>query len=100
MNLKRTAARHKRVNYGDEPINNHGRRYLTERISTESKFLTSMVDQNSADSTRRKYPMSAVQAEAAKLIPGHSRAVGREGNSYIDDFEGSQSTIDLRSLGQ
>ena len=34
------------------------------------------------------------------LIPGHSRAIGDEGNAYIDDFEGSQSTIDIRSVSR
>jgi cell surface protein SprA len=36
-------------------------------------------------------------AEAAYLIPGHSKAIGNAGTSYIDDFEGSVSTIDLRT---
>jgi cell surface protein SprA len=38
--------------------------------------------------------------EAAKLFPGHSKAISKIGNSYIDDFEGSQSIIDLRSINQ
>jgi cell surface protein SprA len=35
--------------------------------------------------------------EAAYLIPGHSKAIGNAGTSYIDDFEGSVSTIDMRT---
>ncbi|MGC9343971.1 MAG: cell surface protein SprA, partial [Bacteroidales bacterium] len=32
------------------------------------------------------------------LIPGHSRAIEKEGNAYIDDFEGSETTIDMKSF--
>ncbi|NQX93202.1 MAG: cell surface protein SprA, partial [Flavobacteriales bacterium] len=28
------------------------------------------------------------------------RAIGQDGNAYLDDFEGSQSTIDIRSINQ
>src|SRR5690606_17793875 len=37
-------------------------------------------------------------AEAAWLIPGHAPQIGKggEGLSYIDDFEGTRSSIDLR----
>jgi cell surface protein SprA len=38
--------------------------------------------------------------EGAYLIPGHSRAIGNSGTSYIDDFEGSVSTIDMRTQSQ
>ena len=41
-----------------------------------------------------------IAAEAAYLIPGHSRAIGQDGNAYIDDFEGSQSAIDIRSVNR
>ena len=43
--------------------------------------------------------MSTITAagEFAYLIPGHSKAIGKAGNSYIDDFEGSQSEIALHS---
>jgi len=96
MNLSERPLTQK-VNYGDEPINNTvvG---IDGAYSTESKFLTSMVDKIPLIDTKEISNIS-LQAEAAKLIPGHSRAIGQEGNSYIDDFEGSQSTIDLRSLG-
>ncbi len=32
------------------------------------------------------------------FLPGHARAVGQTGTSYIDDFEGAKSTIDLRQV--
>jgi len=31
-----------------------------------------------------------------QLLPGHSKAIGSSGTAYIDDFEGSETTIDLR----
>lgn len=96
MNLSERPLTQK-VNYGDEPINNTVLG-IDGAYSTESKFLTSMVDKIPLIDTKEISNVT-LQAEAAKLIPGHSRAIGQEGNSYIDDFEGSQSTIDLRSLG-
>ncbi len=38
-----------------------------------------------------------IDGEFAHFIPGHSKVVGKTGTSYIDDFEGSKSTIDLKS---
>lgn len=95
MNLSERPLTQK-VNFGDEPINNTvvG---VDGSFSTKSPFLTSMVDKIPLIDTKEESNIT-VQAEAAKLIPGHSRAIGREGNSYIDDFEGSQSTIDLRTF--
>lgn len=85
-----------KVNFGDEPINNTvvG---IDGNYSTESQFLTTLVDKIPLIDTKEKSTFN-VMGEAAKLFPGHSRAIGREGNSYIDDFEGSQSTIDLRTV--
>ncbi len=39
-----------------------------------------------------------VSGEFAHFLPGHSRAVGKTGTSYIDDFEGSKSTIRFKEL--
>jgi cell surface protein SprA len=36
--------------------------------------------------------------EFAHLIPGHSRAIKKEGTAYIDDFEGSQTSIDMKNF--
>ena len=38
-------------------------------------------------------------AEFAHLIPGHHRAVGKTGVSYIDDFEASRTSIDIKNMG-
>ncbi|MCY7410515.1 MAG: cell surface protein SprA, partial [Chitinophagales bacterium] len=37
-----------------------------------------------------------ISAEGARLQPGHSSAIGSEGTVYIDDFEGTQTSYDLR----
>ena len=87
-----------KVDIGDEPVNNT---ILGTDFSwqTDSRLLTKIVDklpfyETSATST------IDLSAEGAYLIPGHSRAIGDEGNAYIDDFEGSQSTIDIRSVSR
>jgi cell surface protein SprA len=41
----------------------------------------------------------SVDAEFAQFIPGHSKSIGSSGTSYIDDFEGARSTIDLKNVG-
>ncbi len=84
-----------KVNVGDEPISNTiwGTDF-THRA--EAPWLTRFVDKIPFLNT--KEPSSIQTAgEFAHLIPGHSKAIGKEGNSYIDDFEGSISIIDLRN---
>lgn len=95
MNLSERPLTQK-INFGDEPINNTviG---VDGTFSAESQLLTSIVDKIPLINTKEISNIT-LQAEAAKLFPGHSRAIGVEGNSYIDDFEGSQSTIDLRAF--
>ncbi len=83
-----------KVNVGDEPISNTivG---LDANWRTESNLITTLVDKLPFFATKEISTVNA-SAEAAYLIPGHSRAIGNAGTSYIDDFEGSVSTIDLR----
>ncbi|MCB0804727.1 MAG: cell surface protein SprA, partial [Bacteroidales bacterium] len=83
-----------KVNYGDDPISNTiwGVDYSYQ---TESRFITRLVDKLPFLSTSAPSNI-AVDGEFAHFIPGHSRAVGKEGVSYIDDFEGTKSTIDLK----
>ena len=40
----------------------------------------------------------SLTGEYAHLIPGQPKAINKEGTSYIDDFEASQSAIDLRQF--
>lgn len=85
-----------KVNIGDEPVRNTiwG---LDGNYSTESVMLTKMVDAIPGINTKEVSSIN-VSGEFAHLIPGHSRAIGNNGNAYIDDFEGSQSRIDLRNF--
>ncbi len=94
MNLTERPLTHK-VSVGDEAISNTivG---LDGNYRTEAPFLTRFVDKIPFIETKEMSTITAA-AEYAYLIPGHSKAIGKSGNSYIDDFEGSQSTIDLRS---
>jgi cell surface protein SprA len=84
-----------KVNIGDEPMSNTivG---LDGNYKTEAPFLTRMIDAIPLISTKEMSTITAA-GEYAYLIPGHNKAIGKDGNSYIDDFEGSQSTIDLRA---
>ncbi|NNK80045.1 MAG: cell surface protein SprA, partial [Flavobacteriales bacterium] len=72
---------------------------LDANYQTESDFVTKLVDKLPFYGTKETSNLS-MSAEFAHLIPGHSRAITREGVSYVDDFEGSQSTIDLRNISQ
>lgn len=84
-----------KVDFGSEPFKNNivG---VDIAFKTEVPFLTKLVDFLPVISTREKSTLSFT-GEFAHLIPGQPRAINKEGTSYVDDFEGSQSTIDLRS---
>lgn len=84
-----------KVNAGDEPISNTivG---VDATWQSKSQWLTNLVDKLPFYATKQESNVQA-SAEAAYLIPGHSRAIGNAGTSYIDDFEGSVSVIDLRT---
>lgn len=85
-----------KVNYGDDPISNTmwG---LDLSYRTESRWLTKMIDKLPGISTK-EISVVNVDAEVAQFIPGHSKAIGNSGTSYIDDFEGASSSIDLKSI--
>jgi len=84
-----------KVNVGEEPIRNTmvG---LDANWQTKSQWLTDMVDKLPFYATKAESNINA-SLEGAYLIPGHSRAIGDLGTSYIDDFEGSVSVIDMRT---
>lgn len=84
-----------KVNAGEEPIANTivG---LDANWQSKSQWLTNVVDKLPFYATKQESNVNA-SIEGAYLIPGHSRAIGNAGTSYIDDFEGSVSTIDLRT---
>ncbi len=84
-----------KVNVGEEPISNTivG---LDANWQTRSQWLTNLVDKLPFYATKEESSITA-SVEGAYLIPGHSRAIGNAGTSYVDDFEGSVSVIDLRT---
>lgn len=86
-----------KVNYGDEPMSNTiwG---MNLSYRTQSRLITRFVDAIPLITT--KAPSSiAVDFEFAQFIPGHSKSIGKAGTTYIDDFEGAKSTIDLKNIG-
>lgn len=84
-----------KVDIGSEPYKNN---VLGIDVSyrTELPFLTKAIDFLPVISTKEKSILT-FKGEGAYLIPGTPRAIGKSGVSYLDDFEGAQSTIDLRT---
>lgn len=84
-----------KVNIGDEPISNTiwG---LDGTYKTDSRFLTKLIDKLPFIDTKEMSTIT-VSGEFAHLIPGHSSAIGSAGTSYIDDFEGSKTPIDMKA---
>ncbi len=84
-----------KVNIGNEPISNTiwG---LDGRYTTELPFLTKWIDALPLIQTKAKSKIE-LSGEFAHLIPGHSKTIGKSGNAYIDDFEGSKTSIDLKA---
>ncbi len=85
-----------KVNIGDEPISNTiwG---VNGTYRTESAFLTKMIDKLPFLDTKAKSTIT-IEGEFAHLIPGHSKAIEKSGTSYIDDFEGSKTSMDIKSM--
>ena len=83
-----------KVNYNDEPISNtiYG---FDINYQTESQWLTDIIDKLPLIETSTKSRIT-VYGEFARFIQGINKDSGQTGTSYIDDFEGAKSTIDLR----
>jgi cell surface protein SprA len=83
-----------KVNIGEEPISNTiwG---LDGTYRTDSRFITKLVDKIPFIDTKEISDIT-MSAEYARLVPGNARAIGKGGTSYIDDFEGSKTPIDMR----
>lgn len=87
-----------KVNLAEEPISNsmYG---FDVNYNSSSRWLTRMVDKIPFINTSAPSSISFF-GEFAALKPGHPRALNVAGNrggvSYIDDFENSQSVIDLK----
>ncbi|MFT5859183.1 MAG: cell surface protein SprA [Flavobacteriaceae bacterium] len=85
-----------KVDIGSEPYKNNviG---IDLAYKTDIPFLTKLVDFLPVISTKERSTFSFT-GEFAHLIPGSPKAINKDGTSYIDDFEGAQSSIDLRSV--
>lgn len=88
-----------KVTIGDESVRNT--MYGADiNYRTESRFLTSMVDKIPLINTKEISTVT-VSGEYAYMDPGHASALNAPGTSsgltYIDDFEGTKSVIDLRN---
>ncbi|MDR1680539.1 MAG: cell surface protein SprA [Prevotellaceae bacterium] len=84
-----------KVNWGEEPISNTiwG---LNTAFRTDVPWLTKAVDALPFIETKANSSLT-FDAEFAHFLPGHASAIGSNGAAFLDDFEGSQSTLDLRS---
>lgn len=85
----------RKISIGDEPIANTiwG---VDGTYRTGSRFLTKLVDKIPFIDTKSESNLT-FNGEFAHLIPGHSKTIGSSGTSYIDDFEGSKTPIDIKS---
>jgi cell surface protein SprA len=84
-----------KVNIGDEVINNS---MLGFNVNYNTKFmwLTNLL--NKIPTVNATSPSTLnLTAEYATLIPHKQKSGSNQGSSYIDDFEASQTGIDLRS---
>ncbi|GAL79596.1 hypothetical protein JCM19274_3008 [Algibacter lectus] len=86
-----------KANYGTEPINNTIVGF-NGNYATQVPFLTRLVNKLPNIDTDAESNFS-VRGEVAYLLPGSPSGTNLNGEatSYIDDFEGSQNSIDLRS---
>ncbi len=85
-----------KVTYGDDPISNtiFG---FDASYRTESQLLTRAVDWLPFIKTNAPSSINFF-GEFAHLVPGHSKAITSEGAVYIDDFEASEISLDLRAF--
>ncbi|MBL0138545.1 MAG: cell surface protein SprA [Bacteroidetes bacterium] len=86
-----------KVNIGDEPISNTvwG---VDGNYRTDSRFITKLLDKLPLYNTKETSSIT-LSGEFAQLVPGHSKAVGKAGTSYVDDFEGAITPLDLKNPG-
>lgn len=87
-----------KINIGDDPILNQ---MFGADLSynKEAPWLTRWLDK--LPGLQTKAPSSITfSGEVAMLKPGHSKAVGKDGRAYIDDFEGTSSNYELKFPSQ
>ncbi len=86
-----------KVNIGAEPIANTmwG---MNASYSKDAPYLTRFVDAIPFIETKEKSNIT-ISGEFAQLVPGSPRGIEIEGEptTYLDDFESSQTTIDIKN---
>ena len=86
-----------KINMGDEPISNTiwG---INGSYKTEAPIITKIIDKLPLIETKEKSNI-ILSGEFAQFIPGHPKTINVDetGTAYIDDFENSQSPIDIRN---
>ena len=87
---------YQKVNYGEDPISNL-MLGLNASYNTTSGLITRMVNAIPFLKTNEESKI-AVEAEWARLFPGHSKVISKEGAAYLDDFEGAKTPINLKSF--
>ncbi|MDR1975031.1 MAG: cell surface protein SprA [Bacteroidales bacterium] len=98
MNLHQSPIQTKVV-YGEEPISNtiYGFDVSYEK---ESRWLTKAVDAILPFGKSKSPSRVSLYGEFAHFIPGHASAINksgsREGVTYMDDFDGSKRTFNLK----
>lgn len=84
-----------KVNIGDEPIANTIWGVNTS-FFTESMGITEALDALPLVQTKEKSSIT-FEGEFAQLVPGHPNVIDKAGTSYIDDFEGTRISYDMRN---
>ena len=87
-----------KANYGTEPVNNTMIGFNTN-FSTELPFLTRLASRLPGGTTEAPSRLS-FRGEIASLRAGNPRNTQLQGEAtvYIDDFEGAQTTIDVKGF--
>lgn len=84
-----------KVNIGDETVNNSMFGFNLS-WNTEFMWLTNLL--NKIPTVRSTAPSKfSLTAEYAQLLPHQQKSGSNKGSSYVDDFESTQTGIDLRS---
>jgi len=83
-----------KVNLGEDPIRNTMLGF-DMKYNSDVPWLTKALDKLPIYSTKDMSTFT-FYGEVARLQPGHSKVIGKAGNIYIDDFEGSSNGYDIR----
>lgn len=85
-----------KVNFGDEPISNTiwGLNYT---FQNDVPLITKLLDKLPFYSTKAPSKVN-FNAEFAHFIPGQARGI--RGTSYIDDFEASRTSTDIKNINR